>query len=405
MKQFITFFFLLVISNSSFAQKVAIIGMNHVTVDGFTFVATQNLPNGEVIFFTENEYNNAGNAFIDQTESVVKFTATSAITKGTVIFVKEISTDVFSVSCTGPSTCGTAIKTTGSGNFALATDGDGLYAYAETAGDENPANGVATIYAVMYTGSGEVPTTNGGNLPANENPLSDFPSSIVVQGFPAAQPNRTEFTPTTLARTNVTKAMVQNTANYVHAQANADLSTIVFTTPTILPLQWLSVAGNLNDQKRAVLQWSVQESNVIHYEVQKSIDIAQWNTIEIINSKGTGVNDYFSSDNEAIQTTTYFRIKQIDLDGKVSYSTIIKLNFNKSAFTISVYPNPLKDFINISVGISLINTRVRLYSATSKLLQTKLLETGFSQLFFKNYPSGIYLLKFENGESQKIIKD
>jgi Secretion system C-terminal sorting domain len=407
MKQIITFFFLFLFSNASFSQKVAIIGMNHLTADGFTFVATQNLPIGEVIFFTENEYDNLNNRFVDQTESVVKFTVTpAAITKGTVIFVKEISTDVFSVSCTLGGACGTAVKTAGSGNFALATDGDGLYAYAETAGDENPANGVLTIYAVMYTGSGEaVPPVNGGNLPANENPLSDFPTAIIVQGFPVAQPNRTEFITTTIARTNVTKAMVQNPTNYVHAQANADLSTIIFTTPTILPLSWLSIEGNLNNQKQAVLRWTVQESNVSNYEVQKSIDNVLWNTMATINSKGIGSNEYSSTDITPLQTTTYFRIKQIDVDGRLSYSTIVKLNFNKSAFSINVYPNPVKDFINISIGASLINTTVRLYNVTNKLLQTKLLETNFSQLSLQNYPSGIYLLRFENGEVEKIIKD
>lgn len=406
-KQTIAFLFLLLASFGGFSQKVAIIGMNHLTADGFTFVATQNLAIGEVIFFTENEYDNLNNRFVDQSESVVKFTVTpSAITKGTVIFVKEVATDVFSVSCTSGGACGTAAKTAGSGNFALATDGEGFYAYAETAGDENPVNGVLTIYAVMYTGSGEaVPPVNGGNLPANENPLSDYPTAIVLQGFPAAQPNRTEFTTTTIARTNVTKAMVQNPANYVHAQANADLSTIIFTAPTILPLRWLSIEGNLINQKQAVLRWTVQESNVSNYEVQKSIDNVQWNTMATINSKGTGSNDYAFTDNTPLQTTTYFRIKQTDVDGRLSYSTIVKLNFNKSASSINVYPNPVKDMVNISVGTNLLNTTVRIYNATSKLVETKLLTTGFSQLSIQNYPTGIYLLKFDNGETQKIIKE
>ncbi len=405
-KQTLAFLSLLLIFFGGFSQKVAIIGMNHVGIDGFTFVATQNLPSGEIIYFTDNEYNAAGalNTFFDQTESVVTFTATSAITKGTVIFVKEPSADVFSVSCTGGGVCGTAVKTGTSGNFALATDGESLYAYADT--DNNPLNGITTIYAVMYTGSGEaVPPVNGGNLPANENPLSDYPTAIVLQGFPVAQPNRTEFTTTTIARTNVTKAMVQNPANYVHALANADLSTIIFTAPTILPLRWLSIEGNLNNQKQAVLRWIVQESNVSNYEVQKSVDNVQWNTMATINSKGTGSNDYAFTDNTPLQTTTYFRIKQTDVDGRLGYSTIVKLNFNKSAFSVNVYPNPVKDMINISVGTNLINTTVRLYNATSKLVQTKLLTTGFSQISLQNYPTGIYLLKFDNGETQTIIKE
>jgi Secretion system C-terminal sorting domain len=220
--------FLFVLANVCYSQKVAIIGINHLTPDGFTFVVTQDIASGEVIYFTENEYNDASNAFVDQTESVVIFTANAAILKGNVIFVNEGVADTFSVSCTS-GVCGTAVKTGASGNFALATDGETLYAYTDA--DLNPANGVTTIYSAMYTGSGEtVPPVNGGNIPVAQDPTFDYPTAIVVDGFPAVQPNRVEFITATLARTGVSKVMLENPSNYVHAQANAALSTIIFTT-------------------------------------------------------------------------------------------------------------------------------------------------------------------------------
>jgi PA domain/Secretion system C-terminal sorting domain/Calx-beta domain len=226
------FLFLFFMTSVSYSQKVAIIGINHATTDGFTFVVTQDLSNGEVIYFTENEYNDASNAFVDATESVVIFTATSVIPKGNVVFVNELATpNTFSVSCTTGG-CGTALIS-GAGPFALATDGETLYAYTDS--DANPTNGITTIYSVMYTGSGEtVPPVNGGFIPAAQDPSFDFPTAIVVDGFPAAQPNRVEFTPTTPARTNVTKVGLENPSNYVHAQANAALSTLFFTNFNLL---------------------------------------------------------------------------------------------------------------------------------------------------------------------------
>ena len=145
----VTFMF---ITSYGFAQKVAIIGMNHVGTDGFTFLVTQDLVDGEVIYFTENEYSDAANAFTDLTEAVVVFTASGGISKGNVVFVNEISTDVFSVSCTTGS-CGSAVKLGASSFFALATDGEALYAYTD--GDTDPLNGITTIYSVMYTGTTE----------------------------------------------------------------------------------------------------------------------------------------------------------------------------------------------------------------------------------------------------------
>jgi hypothetical protein len=223
--------FLLFLTSLGYSQKVAVIGMNHVSPDGFSFLVTQDLANGEVIYFTENEYSDAANAFVDATESVVVFTANSAITKGNVVFVNEISTNTFTVSCTGGG-CGSAVLS-GLGPFATATDGDSIYAYTDS--DANPANGVTTIYSVMYTGSGEaVPVVNGGNIPTNENPIFDFPNAIVVDGFSGGQPNRVEFTPTTPARTNVLKVGLENPTNYVYAQTNAALSTLFFTNFSLL---------------------------------------------------------------------------------------------------------------------------------------------------------------------------
>ena len=51
----------------SFSQKVVVIGMNHLSAgtsnDGFTFVATEDIPSGQTIYFTDNEYSDASNAF------------------------------------------------------------------------------------------------------------------------------------------------------------------------------------------------------------------------------------------------------------------------------------------------------------------------------------------------------
>lgn len=227
MTQKLMFLFLLLVVSLGYSQKVAVIGINHVGTDGFTFVVTQDLAAGEIIYFTENEYNDVANAFDDQAEATVAFTAGSAILKGNVVFVSEVSTDTFTVNCTGGGVCGTAVKVGTSGFFALATDGETLYAYSDS--DNNPANGVTTIHSVMFAGDTQPGIVNGGTIPANQNPSFDYPTAIVVDGFPAVQPGRVEFFQTVPARTDVSKVVLENPSNYDHAQPNQALSTIFFT--------------------------------------------------------------------------------------------------------------------------------------------------------------------------------
>tara|TARA_R110002073_G_scaffold56835_1_gene144299 strand:+ start:7762 stop:9795 length:2034 start_codon:yes stop_codon:yes gene_type:complete len=214
-----------------FSQKVAIIGTNHVTPDGFSFVVTEAFANGNSVFFTEEEYNNSTNVFDASGEGTVKFTASTAISVGTVVFVKETSGNVFSVTCTGGGSCGnvTFLGAAGFDFFALRTDGEAFYAYQDN--DNNPGNGVTDIFSVYYNGEVDTPPLpSGGNIPSQWDPSIDYPDAIVVDGFPAVSPNRSEFkfSPASL-RDGVSKTALENPTNYLHGQSNADLSTVAFT--------------------------------------------------------------------------------------------------------------------------------------------------------------------------------
>lgn len=220
---------------TGYAQKVVIIGMNHVSNgpanDGFTFVATENIPAGEVIYFTDIEYASGSNNFPTYPgEAVIKYTVgAGGLNKGIVVYMREISSNTFSIACTSGN-CGS--YTFSSGSLNLATNGDGLYAYSDT--DDNPGNGITQIYSVMFTGSGET-SQNGGNIPTAENPITNFPNAIVVDGFTDDVdgfngPDKVEFkfSPTTL-RDGVSQTALENPANYLEYTTNADLSVVEFT--------------------------------------------------------------------------------------------------------------------------------------------------------------------------------
>ena len=237
------FLFTLFSISSSFGQKVVIVGMNHISSgapnDGFTFVATEPIPAGEVIYFTENEYDDAANAFTfngaPTGEAVIRYVVgAGGLATGVVVFMHETSSNAFTITCSSGS-CGTSTTSVlfGNGSFNLATNGDGLYAYSDT--DENVVNGVTQIYSAMYTGSGEAPTQNGGNIPANNNPTGDYPLAVMVDGFPDdgdvfLGPQRVEymFSPASL-RDAVSQTALENPTNYLSYASNVDLSIVPFT--------------------------------------------------------------------------------------------------------------------------------------------------------------------------------
>ncbi len=171
-----------------------------------------------------------------------------------------------------------------------------------------------------------------------------------------------------------------------------------------LPLYWLSVTANINSSKQAIINWQVQENNVANYVVEKTIDNRQWNTAGTTNSKGDGTNNYTLTDLNTFSGIVYYRIKQIDKDGQITYSSIIKLTPNNYALNISIYPNPVKDIVTIS-GVK-IGSKAILTDASGKLMQLEVVVTSTSfTIDMSKYSSGVYLFKQDNGVTQKIIKN
>ena len=247
MKKNTLLFFALFLATLCYSQKVVIVGINHVSVnsnpsinDGFSFVATENISAGEIIYFTDNEYYNTTNVFpfngFASGEAVVIYTVgAGGLNKDVVVFLEETSLNTFTASCSSGN-CGTAMVSSNpinSPSFALSTNGEALYAYADN--NDDVTDGITDIYSVLYTGSGEAPSQNGGAIPAVQNPVVDFPNALVIDGFPDDNDDfvgldRVEymFNPATL-REDVTRGDFQNIANWLHTQPNAGLSVVAFS--------------------------------------------------------------------------------------------------------------------------------------------------------------------------------
>ena len=175
------------------------------------------------------------------------------------------------------------------------------------------------------------------------------------------------------------------------------------TSSSTLPLHWLAVSGTVNTQQQAVINWQVQENNVASYEIEKSNDGRKFVPVAFLNSERNGTNKYTHTQQTALNGTLFFRIKQIDIDGKFTYSTIVKLSSHFNTLVL-VFPNPAKDVVTISVGADLINTKALLMDMSGKMLESFAINQSSFTINLAHYSNAVYLLKFENGSKVKIVK-
>jgi hypothetical protein len=133
------------------------------------------------------------------------------------------------------------------------------------------------------------------------------------------------------------------------------------TMNAALPVQLFSFTG-AKDAKGNKLQWiTSSESNNRGFELERSADGKNFSSIAFVNTKaenGTSHSsiNYSFTDERAGNVTAYYRLKQVDRDGKMTYSSsVVVIKGDKYGFEIaSVYPNPAREKVNlvITTGIS-----------------------------------------------------
>jgi hypothetical protein len=144
----------------------------------------------------------------------------------------------------------------------------------------------------------------------------------------------------------------QYSATNQFGETGSDILTI--TKLVALPVTYAYFNGQ-NAGNKNVLSWATaSEVNSDHFDVQRSTDGNSFNTIGTVNSKGGAVlTTYSFDDNNAPAGVAYYRLSQVDKDGRSSLSQVISINSRRTGIYIEKYPNPVHDNLTINVQGSL----------------------------------------------------
>ncbi len=159
-----------------------------------------------------------------------------------------------------------------------------------------------------------------------------------------------------------------------------------------LPVEWLDFRAALQDNSSVRLYWSVnQTADVSHFVVEKSRDGLAFAPIGQVTARiGSGLANYETTDQQPFTGLNYYRLRQLDSDGKASLSPVRSVVLNAAGAEWSVFPNPLAPGQPLSILTPTEDPyRLRLYDVTGKMLLNKNL-SGSVQLEGLNLPAGVY---------------
>ena len=171
---------------------------------------------------------------------------------------------------------------------------------------------------------------NGGTIVLDENGTPNNPSDDFVNYTPP------------------TNFVGIDSFYYIITDQNGGYSTalVTLTVNNPLPVTWSDFYGK-EISCEVVLNWTTaSELNNDYFEIEKSTNGRDFTSLGTIKGSGT-VNDYrqYKFVDKLPATENYYRIKQVDFDGKTDYSKLIVLKSNciendENIGIATLFPNP-----------------------------------------------------------------
>lgn len=159
-------------------------------------------------------------------------------------------------------------------------------------------------------------------------------------------------------------------AQIVHGTYNSSSNTITYSGVTVnnnatytmgstssanaLPVEFLYITAKQELSENRIDWATAMEENNSHFIVERTHDGASWESLDEIGGAGFSSNimKYTYLDQNPYSDVNYYRIKQVDYDGRYDYSPIVMVNslIEEANISLKVYPNPAMDYVQVQWG-------------------------------------------------------
>ena len=181
---------------------------------------------------------------------------------------------------------------------------------------------------------------------------------------------------------------------------------------SVLPVVWTEFTAE-PEKETVALRWSTeQEHDNKGFYIERSSDGRTFDPLEFV--AGIGDSDqpqaYFHLDMRPLPGTSYYRLRQVDIDGDQTYSEIREVYWSAGSTDWRIYPNPVG--ANGQLVIDRLpaeghSSYLDLLSIDGRLLQRYSLEDGATETVLQldrgQIAAGVYLLRSYDGTTKRII--
>jgi hypothetical protein len=177
----------------------------------------------------------------------------------------------------------------------------------------------------------------------------------------------------------------------------------VYTISATIPVELTTFTARAN-QQATLLQWeTASENNNKGFQIERQKANGDWETLGFVGAKGKAAMYNFTD--KTPLATSYYRLRQIDNDGKETMSKVISIS-TKDNNKLKVYPNPVSNVLTIKVNTDDTTRENREgadYQVINLLGQQVMNGKATQRLDVSALPKGAYFLRVGT-EQVKFVK-
>ncbi len=180
--------------------------------------------------------------------------------------------------------------------------------------------------------------------------------------------------------------------------ANGNWGLFDFDTLTVsgsIPVTGLTLTARRVEHTVLVNWFTLTETNSHYFVLERSMDGIHFSSYAQSAAAGNSNNrrDYTYTDRQPFKHLNYYRIRQVDRDGRFAYSPVLLVRMNEEQ-PILVYPTVTRDIITVS-GITS-PVRLTLYNSSKQRVQTINGNAPSVKVNLQQLPAGTYWLLMES---------
>ena len=151
-------------------------------------------------------------------------------------------------------------------------------------------------------------------------------------------------------------------------------SFVTFAEIIPLPVNLISFTGQATKTGNELSWRTAGETDNAYFSIERSTDARNYIAVGRVEGHGTTVapEQYTFEDADPVPgTLNYYRLRQVDVDGWSSYSSVVSLRNDGGPLAYKAYPNPAQSTLHLDVPIAQARLGIFFYTIGGKLVQSE----------------------------------